>query len=341
MPARVTVTIPTLAADDAYLDCLRSLGSQTLREFDIVVVDNSGADRVNASGQLGALSANLRVRVISNQHNVGFGAAINQGYRDSSSEYLAPLNDDAIAHPDWLAALVDFADRNQNVGMLASQVRLAGTNTLDSAGMLLASDGSSKQKGHSQSTTDFGQTTDALFPSGSASLLRRDMLEDVGLFDEEFFLYCEDSDLGLRARWAGWDCKYVPQAIVEHRYSHSAGRASALKAFYVERNRLYLTLKNFPARMLWLVPFAAIVRYAWHVVAMFGGHGKGAEYRAAGNSAASLPWLVLRAHWAALCNLPELLRQRRRIFANRRIEIAAFTKLAHRHSISLRKVATL
>jgi GT2 family glycosyltransferase len=341
MPARVTVAIPTLAADDAYLDCLRSLERQTLRDFDVVVVDNSGADRVNKSGLLPGLSVNLRVRVISNQHNVGFGAAINQAYRESSSPHLAPLNDDAVAHPEWLAALVDIADRNPKIGMLASQVRLAGTDTLDSAGMLLASDGSSKQNGHGQPVGGFGQITDALFPSGSASLLRRGMLEDIGLFDESFFLYCEDSDLGLRARWAGWDCKYVPTAIVEHRYSHSAGRASALKAFYVERNRLYLTLKNFPVRMLWIVPVSTIVRYAWHVVAMLRGHGKGAEFRATGNSAASLPWLVLRAHWAAIRNLPTLARERRRIFADRRISTAEFVALAHRHSISLRRVATL
>ena len=72
------------------------------------------------------------------------------------------------------------------------------------------------------------------------------MLDEIGLFDESFFLYCEDTDLGLRARWAGWECGYVPGAVVEHRYSHSAGRASPLKAYYVERNRLYTVIKNFP-----------------------------------------------------------------------------------------------
>ena len=89
--------------------------------------------------------------------------------------------------------------------------------------------------------------TDALLPSGSAALYRRKMLDEIGLFDETFFLYCEDTDLGLRARWAGWECVYVPGAVVEHRYSHSAGRASPLKAYYVERNRLYTAIKNLPS----------------------------------------------------------------------------------------------
>ena len=122
------------------------------------------------------------------------------------------------------------------------------------------------------------------------------MLEEIGLFDESFFLYCEDTDLGLRARWAGWGCRYVPGAIVEHRYSHSAGRASPLKAYYVERNRLYTIVKNFPARMLWAAPFASVARYFWHVAALASGRGKAAEYRDEGHSAAMLPWLVIRAH---------------------------------------------
>ena len=74
------------------------------------------------------------------------------------------------------------------------------------------------------------------------------MLEEIGGFDDDFFLYCEDTDLGLRARWAGWKCLYVPEAVVEHHYSHSAGRASPLKAYYVERNRLFVLVKNFPGR---------------------------------------------------------------------------------------------
>jgi GT2 family glycosyltransferase len=320
-----------LAADDTLNECLRSLEAQTLGEFEVVVVDNSGAGRVRWEGP--------RVRVISNPANVGFGAAINQAYRASESPYLATLNDDAVAHPGWLAALVEFADKNPRVGLLASQVLLSGTKTLDSAGMLLAADGSSKQRGHGQVAREFAALRDTLLPSGSAALYRRKMLEQIGLFDESFFLYCEDTDLGLRARWAGWECAYVPEAAVEHRYSHSAGRASPLKAYYVERNRLYMVLKTFPAAMLWRVPFASLARYWWHLVEMLAGRGKGAEFRQAGHSAALLPWLVLRAHLATLVRVPRLLRDRNRM--PRKVSAAEFSELAERHSIALRKVAGL
>src|SRR5207237_8976989 len=103
------------------------------------------------------------------------------------------------------------------------------------------------------------------------------MLDEIGLFDESFFLYCEDTDLGLRARWAAWECLYVPEAVVEHCYSHSAGKASALKAFYVERNRLFLAFKNFTPLWLLRMPFYACLRYFWHTVFVAQGAGAAAS----------------------------------------------------------------
>ncbi len=124
----------------------------------------------------------------------------------------------------------------------------------------------SKQRGHGRPPEDFPVAEETLFPSGSAALYRRAMLEEIGGFDDSFFLYCEDTDLGLRARWAGWKCLYVPEAVVEHHYSHSAGGASPLKAYYVERNRLFVLAKNFPARMLLAAPFVTLARYLWHAL---------------------------------------------------------------------------
>lgn len=325
--------MPTLAGGEVLEECLRGLESQTVDEFEVVVIDNSGIGCVRAHGR--------RVRVIANACNAGFGAAVNQAFRDSHAPYLATLNDDAVADPRWLETLLADAETHPGTGMFASEVRLAGTGRLDSAGMLIAPDGSSKQRGHEESPALFVDAKEALFPSGSAALYRRAMLDQIGLFDESFFLYCEDTDLGLRAQWAGWDCRYVPGAAVEHRYSHSAGRASPLKAYYVERNRLYTIAKNFPARMLWAAPFASIARYAWHVAALLTGRGKTGEFSQSGSAAALLPFLVIRAHVAALFHLLRLFGARRRIRASRRITSAEFRSLLGRHSITVRQVAVL
>lgn len=189
------------------------------------------------------------------------------------------------------------------------------------------------------SSASYTRTEEALLPSGSAALYRREMLDEIGLFDESFFLYCEDTDLGLRARWAAWECLYVPDAIVDHRYSHSAGRASALKAYYVERNRLFLIFKNFPLRQLLLVPFYALSRYFWHFVYALKGRGKTAEFQREGGSLIRLPWYVLRAHLELLARFPEVWRQRRRM--KRRLTSRQFRKLIHRYSIAPRRVAAL
>jgi GT2 family glycosyltransferase len=338
---KVTVAVPTLAGGETLADCLRSLESQTLNDFEVVVVDNSGSGRAAVSGD--------RVRLIVNQRNAGFGEAVNQAFRSSDAPYLATLNDDAVAHPRWLASLVEDADAHPKAGMFASQVRMADSIAdprdakveLDSAGMLIAADGSSKQRGHGQTPETFAKSIETLFPSGSAALYRREMLDRIGNFDGSFFLYCEDTDLGLRARWAGWECRYVPEAVVEHRYSQSAGRASGLKAYYVERNRLYTILKNFPLGLLLRAPFASVARYFWHLVSLVSGEGKAAEFRDAGQSAALLPFLVFRAHAVALLRLPRLLRERRSIFKTRRITPREFEQLLAQHSISVRRVAAL
>jgi GT2 family glycosyltransferase len=329
----VTVVVPTLAADDALAACLRSLEAQTFEQFEVIVVDNSGERRVQAGGS--------RVRVIANPRNVGFGSAVNQAFRASESEFLATLNDDAVADPRWLEALVAAAGASPGAGMFASEVRMAGCGTLDSAGMLIAADGSSKQRGHGQDAAKFAAMTEALLPSGSAALYRRKMLDEIGLFDELFFLYCEDTDLGLRARWAGWECGYVPGAIVEHRYSHSSGRASPLKAYYVERNRLYTAIKNLPFTMLARAPLMTLARYFWHVVLMIQGRGKAAEFRRAGFSASLLPFLVIRAHASALFRMPRLMAERRRIRRQARLSVPEFEQLLARYSISVRQVAAL
>ncbi len=327
--------VPTLLADSALEECLRCLNAQTFRGFEVIVVDNSGR------GLARELAVRHGAAFIQNPGNAGFGAAVNQGIAASNAPYVAALNDDAAPQPGWLAALVDAMRERPDAGMCASQVRLAGKGVLDSAGMLIAVDGSSKQRGHGCPPDAFSRREEVLLPSACAAVYRRSMLDEAGGFDEDFFLYSEDTDLGLRARRAGWNCMYAAGAIVEHRYSHSAGSASPLKAYYVERNRLFLIVKNFPLGALAQAFLAAPVRYFWHAAATARGAGTSGRFRGEGNHACLLPWYVLRAHLAAAVRLPALWRKRRAIWRMARLSSPAFMALLRRHSISLREVAAL
>jgi GT2 family glycosyltransferase len=314
-------------------ECLKALEQQTRSDFEVIVIDNSGQGFVRRN----AVAAG--VRLIENSHNVGFGAAINQALHSSDAPYLATLNDDAAPHPGWLDALVEALENRPDAGMCASAVRLFGEERLDSAGMLIARDGSSKQRGHGKAPEDFPVLEEALLPSGSAALYRRSMLDEIGGFDENFFLYCEDTDLGLRARWAGWKCLFAPDAAVEHHYSHSAGGASPLKAYFVERNRIFVAAKNFPAPMLLRAPFVTVARYFWHAWYLLQGRGSAARFRAEGNAGPKMAWYVLRAHLALLANASRLWRQRRAIRANARITPAVFQRLLRSYSIRARRIA--
>ncbi|MGC2661559.1 MAG: glycosyltransferase family 2 protein [Bryobacteraceae bacterium] len=332
--ARVIVAIPTLTAGEALLECLASLETQSFRDFAVIVIDNSGQKLAAAP-----TSITYPVHILRNDSNVGFGAAINQAAAASSGEYIATLNDDCIASPEWLAELVRVATREYEIGLCAAQVRLADSGMIDSAGILIALDASSKQRGFGQSPERFPKDSEVLCPSGCAALYRRDMFEDVGGFDESFFLYCEDTDLGLRARWAGWQSYYSAKAVVTHRYSHSAGRSSELKALLVERNRMITALKNLPSRELAKVPFAGPVRYAFHLLALARGKGITAEFNRESPGLWRLLAILSKAHWQVLCNFRSIWKKRSAV--KRRLGPRQMSMLLKRHRISLYSVASL
>lgn len=326
--------IPTLNAGPALSECLAALSRQSWTEFEVLVVDNSGR---KLSARLGVQPG---VETVFSERNIGFGAAANEGFRRRQTEFLAVLNDDATPHPEWLERLMAAAVQMPDTGMWASQIRLAGTGLLDSAGLLLYADGTSKQRGHRRPYSEYASPCQVLVPSGCAALYRRQMLEEIGLFDEAFFLYCEDTDLGLRGQWAGWRCAYVPDAVVDHQYSQTAGAASRLKARLVERNRLYLVIKNFPLRMMLGVPAAAVVRYWEHWREMRAGRGAAGQFRKAGEGGVlALAGYVMGAHFELLRRLPTLWKQRRGIRAKARLTPAGFRQLAAAHSIDAHEVA--
>jgi len=326
----VTVIIPTIEGGPNLEKCLAALKAQTFPDVDAVVVDNSGR------GVARALAREAGARLVENPANVGFGAAVNQGIDMARGEFICTLNDDAFPDPDWIELLVYAARQDLHIGMLASQIRLAeAPGKLDSAGMAVYLDGTTKQRGRQAPASAFDKPEEVLFPSACAALYRRRMLDRVGLFDPDFFLYCEDTDLGFRARRAGWTCLYVPSAVAYHDYSYSAGRASRDKAFYVERNRLYTVVKNFPAWIWPLLPLFSAYRYVLHLWAALAGRGLAGE---------SEPWwklaiIVVSANYQVLRNLPMLLAKRRRSARTAVLSGLEFWRLLRQHAISAREVA--
>ncbi len=307
----VSVIVPTWNRRELLADCLRALKAQNYEHFEIIVVDNGSTD--GTAGIVGEIGGD-RVRLIRNQENLGYAPAVNQGFEAARGVYVATINNDAVAEPGWLTALVEAVERDPSVGMVASKiVNYDDPRIIDGTGLLLYPDGSSRARGRLE--LDRGQydnLPDALLPSGAGALYRCSMLKQIGFHDETFFAYCEDTDLGLRARLAGWKCAFAPKGVVKHRYSASSGHYSEMKAFLVERNRLWVAAKNFPLSRLLLSPLYTLVRYGLQAWAAFS--GRGAPGRFAGDmSLMRLLGTLLRAQWAGLRGLPRALRKRRGI----------------------------
>lgn len=326
----VSIVIPTLAAGEPLAECLASIRAQTHQPVETFVIDNSAAGKARGVDGIDA------VQVIENSTNLGVGAAANQGIAASKGEFVMVLNDDAVLDPNAVEQLAAEMKKRFEIGMCAPQIRLRGKGAIDSAGMLITADGLGKQRGHGEAPENFAQAGESLFPSGCAAMYRRAMLDEVGGFADPFFLYCEDTDLGLRARWKAWECRYVPDAVVEHRYSESAGKASALKAYYVERNRILTVLRNFPFRMLLLSFLHTAARYWWHWRMRSAGRGAAASY--AGDE--SLGSIAFRAWRDAFAELPSAWKQRKSIQGSGRLSPKQFERLLSGFRITAKQVAS-
>ncbi len=241
---------------DLLRSCLQSLTRQKLEQpFEVIVVDN-GSDDGSPEMALREFPENpaFRLRLIRNQVNVGFCAGNNQGFRASDSEFVALLNNDAEAEPDWLAALVRAFEGRPEIGMAASKILVhEDPRRIDKAGHLIYPDGQNRGRGSGElDTGQYDRIEEVLWPDGCAAMYRRAMLDHIGGFDEDFFAYADDAELGLRARIAGWKCLYMPGARVRHHRGATLGLRSERRLVLIERNRVLLAAKLFPWSLLWL-----------------------------------------------------------------------------------------
>lgn len=248
MPVTLVV-IPNWNGRHLLARCLGALAAQTYRDFAVVIADNGSTD-----GSVEYVSAHFPdVLVIANAENRGFAVATNQGIRALESRYVATLNNDTEVDPGWLASLIAAMESAPDVGMCASKMLFADRPTMiNSTGICVDRVGIAWDcRGGEPDDPDEVEPVEVFGPCAGAALYRRSMLDAVGLFDEDFFLYMEDVDLAWRARAAGWRCLHVPAARVIHHHSATSGEGSPLKSFHLGRNKVWLLLKNYPARALW------------------------------------------------------------------------------------------
>ena len=281
-----TVTVVTVAyGAEPWLErsVMASLDSTDV-DVDVILVDNGCTD-----GAVQRLRDHPLVTVVSDGTNSGFAGGCNAGAQVATGTYLALVNPDAIVSHDALAKLVAVAARDE-VGIATASVRLADRpELLNAAGLALHFLGVSWAGHFEEPATDHGTEREVAGASGAGMLMRRDRWNALGGLCADFFAYYEDCDLSIRAHQRGWHVRYVPDAVIVHRYEFSR---NSNKFFLVERNRVVMVLSLWSTRSLVLLaPMLVMLEGAVFVLALRQGWWR--------EKVRSWWWVLRHARWIA------------------------------------------
>jgi len=281
--------------------CLESLADDLRPGDEIILVDNASTD----GSAHAAAQAFPTIRVLCSPTNLGFGGGNNLGAQHATGDYLAFINPDTVIAPAWLTPLMSALEEDPCAGLATSKVLLLrDPSRINTAGNEVHCSGLAICRGLGMDREMLAETAEVGAISGAAFVMRRELFEMLGGFDEAFFLYMEDTDLSWRAQLLGYRCLYVPDSVIYHDYTLRFGPR---KTFYQERNRYLMLLKALRWRSLFVLSPALLLAeiITWGFVLS-------RERRHLGNKVRAYGWLV--SNWGSV------MEKRRQTQASRRQE---------------------
>lgn len=310
MKNHVFVVIPNWNGEKELPACLDAVLAQSYKDFTLVVVDNGSVDgsrKILEKYQ----KKDSRIRTIYNDKNYGFTGGMNPGLELAIAEKaacVAGCNNDALPHKDWLKYLVEFLDKHPSYGTAACKLLHADGKTIDSTGDQYSVWGLPYPRGRGEPAgKQYNDQTDIFGASGGASMYRVKMLEQVGVFDQDFFAYYEDIDLSFRCQLAGWKTGFVPQSVVYHEQGVTSSRLKGFTTYQYMKNLPMVLLKDVPGRLFWRVLPRFVLAYSIFFVNAFIKHRHG--------------WSATKGFFKGLLLLPKKLAQRRRIQSARKVSV--------------------
>lgn len=284
--------------------CLNALRGQTYPHLEIILADNGSTDDSVALTRRDF----PEVKILELGHNLGLTGAINRAIEQAQGEVIVPLNNDTEVAPGWAQALVDALKAHPEAGIIACKMLLFDRrDTLHSAGDGFGVDGIPLNRGVWQKDSgQFDRDVHIFGGCGGAVAYRRAMLEEIGLFDEDLFMYLEDVDLNWRAQLAGYRVVFTPQAVVYHQLSATGG--GVIASFYTGRNTLFILAKDLPGsifRRHWPAIVGAQLKIAADALRAW--RGEAARAR-------------LRGQLAGLWGLPRWLAKRKSVQQKKRVD---------------------
>lgn len=316
MPALplVSVIIVTWNSEKHLPACLDALSAQTYKDFEVVMIDNGSADQ-NYLGFEGKYS-DLELTLKKNNENLGFAVANNIGARLARGQWLAPLNADAFPEPDWLERLLEATKTYPNAFFTSRQLQADKPQYLDGEGDIYHVSGLAWRKNYNLPVYPLNEDQEVFSACGAAAFYPRQEFLDTGGFDENYFSYHEDVDLGFRLRLRGLNCVLIPQAIVRHVGSASTGKKSDFSIYYGHRNLVWTYFKDMPSTLFWLyLPLHIVVNFFFLIYFTLKGKGR----------------VIWRAKLDAIRGLPMILKKRREVQIQRQISISEIHRVMSRN----------
>jgi len=248
----VTLVILNWNSREHLMECLRKLEQQTILPSQVLIIDNGSQEQLIDHLEEQWPKLNLHVERLDS--NIGFAKANNMGARLARGRWLALLNSDAFPEPEWLEQLLLTAEQNPDFSSFSSrQIQYNSPRLLDGAGDSYHISGLAWRNGYKLSSKTYGlQQKEVFSPCAAAALYAREEFLKAGGFDENYFSYFEDVDLGFRLRLGGAKCLYVPEAIVYHIGSGSTSKRSDFSVYYGYRNMIWTFVKDMPSPLLWI-----------------------------------------------------------------------------------------
>ncbi len=282
--------------------CLDALSNQTYQNFELIIVDNGSTDQ----SAVGLEARWPGLKLIRHNENIGFAAANNEGVRHSAGDWIILLNNDAFPRPDWLATLFEAVLRYPDYTCFASSLLNADNPKLfDGTGDIYHISGLAWRRDYDQPVNWESKNIEEVFsPCAAAALYNKEAFLQVGGFDEDYFSYHEDVDLGFRLRLQGHRCLYIPEAVVQHIGSAATGKKSDFSVYYGHRNLVWSYFQNMPGWLFWKnLPAHIFANLVFLIYYSFRGQAR----------------VIWRAKWHAFLGVPRSFRKRKNIQQNRRV----------------------
>ena len=316
------------------LDALRQ--QSIIERLRIIIVDNASTD---GSSEIFS-SKYPEMLLIRNKTNLGFSGGNNSAFPYCQGEYVLLLNNDAIPDPFWAEELIGAVRKYPEAGMCTSRIYAGeGRKQYDNTGLLIFIDGLGKSRGHMENDRgQYDNEEEVLMASGCASLYLREPLLKLGGFDEDFFAYCEDTELGLKFRSLGYTCRYVPAAVVHHYQSYTMGKISLKKIFLIERNRIWVLLKLMPLSWILKSPLFTALRLLKSGDAAVHGTGLAGELGHT-HSLFRIGFTILAAWFKAFLRLPAMIARRKALRKIRILDDKTWKKLLLSYIATINDVA--